>query len=191
MVRGNTICFVLLKTFCNTLLNLKYFYICQTSYDTHYPRQPFLTSPNKMMTGRYILQVWIFFDVGDSCLSWFALHTTTFWEKFVNFRFVQIFHKWWFSCGNDETSIRTHWFFDRIPIILAIQVCIAKTVMLPPCNQRLLSSSLFITMIHICARFCSFVLMLMDGFPLLIYFHNTKFNTNFIMQSIIKSHSSF
>ena len=52
-------------------------------------------------------------------------------------------------------ELRTRWFLDLISF--TIQVCIAKTVMFPSWNLRPLSSSLFIAIIHVCARFHSVV----------------------------------
>ena len=66
-------------------------------------------------------------------LSLFARHRTTeiaFSETFVNIRFIQVFNIW----------------------------CFSQIVMFPSRNQRVLSSILIKTIIHICARFWSLVL---------------------------------
>ena len=57
-----------------------------------------------------------------------------------------------FFHGNDETSNRNPLISRRKPN------CFGHTALFPSWNLRLLSSSLIITMIHVCARFRSFAL---------------------------------
>lgn len=92
----------------------------------------------------------------EGFISFFdLLHLITeiaFSEKFVNFKFVQIFSSWCFLLMvMKRLALRTCWFLDRNVIVLAIQTCYIPSWILSP-----VSSSL-ITMIGQCDR-CCFVL---------------------------------
>ena len=74
----------------------------------YYPWQlPPSISPDKIMSGRYILKVWIFLYLKD----WYqSLFCSTYYPRPCIFRKVgtgslQLFNKWCFSSGNDKTWI--------------------------------------------------------------------------------------
>ena len=145
-------------------LALSFFLLWLQSFEimAYYPWQlPPSISLDKIMSGRYILKVWIFLYLKD----WYqSLFCSTYYPRTCFFRKVgagslQIFNKWCFSNGNDKTWIYIlvihRWKINHFDCTerTGIQVCMAKLAMFPSCNLRLLSLNFIITMIFICATF--------------------------------------
>ena len=105
----------------------------------------------------YTLQIY-YILVWEGLISLFNLlqllpQNLLFWEKFVNFKFVQIFNSLSFSFGNDETRTQNLLILRQKPNRFW-----HADVLFRSWNLRLLSSSLIFYLICVCVRFCFVVL---------------------------------
>ena len=109
----------------------------------HYYKQWSSISLNKVMAVRYILYLDLSgytFVRGTDITLWFVLVTRTcFFRKVLNSRFVQIFSNWCFSYDSDKIWTQNSLILRQKPNFFG-HTCLSS-----------------ITIIHICAGFCSAV----------------------------------